>query len=187
MKEADAFARDAGRPWREHRQSWCRLCASKDAKDRYSKKRLGFDLKTVIHERRWTRAATVRPTIRDLEWAAGFLDGEGCPIAYNGTQRFSALQADTEPLNRLLRLFGGSLISQSDRARKKPAWLWQVHGARARGVMMTLYLLFSARRRSQIHKALASPLRSHSASSSSQRHASPPSHTSPGSGASEAG
>ncbi len=187
MKSVDQFAHDAGRPRREHRQSWCRPCASKDAKDRYSKKRLGFDLKTVVHERRWTRTASARSTIRNLEWAAGFLDGEGCPIAYNGTQRFSALQADTEPLERLLRLFGGSLIPQADRARKKPAWLWQVHGARARGVMMTLYLLLSARRRSQIRKALASPLQPHSANSSSQRHASPPSQTSPGSGASEAG
>lgn len=103
--------------------------------------------------------ATKSPTSRDLEWAAGFLEGEGS-FLYNhnrktlsngrkkdtGTQEVSATQVHTsEPLNKLQALFGGTVRGED----------WRVTGPRARGVMMTLYPLVSSRRKEQIRRALS--------------------------------
>jgi hypothetical protein len=98
-----------------------------------------------------TPKATLTPRTVDLYWAAGFLEGEGCFRAADRTEEAYASQVDPEPLYRLQLLFGGRIQLRTNR---RPIYEWQVHGARARGVMMTLYSLLSARRRGQIRQAL---------------------------------
>ena len=101
--------------------------------------------------------ASLSPTVRDLEWAAGFLEGEGSFIRANsckrGCEMISVPQKDSESLFRLQKLFGGNLST------RPTAWgyrmnVWQVYGARARGIMMTLFNLMSAGRQNQIKHAL---------------------------------
>lgn len=100
-----------------------------------------------------TVKALVSPTIRDLEWAAGFLEGEGCFRHNGGSQTVTAPQKDIETLVRLQSLFGGKLGLV--RTRGFLSHTWTVSGSRARGVMMTLYGLLSNRRKAQIRRALA--------------------------------
>ena len=106
-------------------------------------------------ERRSTLHATMRPTQRDLGWAAGFLEGEGSFHPAHGSGAINAVQVQREPLDLLLTLFGGSVrLFKRQRIRDKPTWTWYVSGTRARGVMQTLYPLMSDRRRKQIVKVL---------------------------------
>lgn len=98
--------------------------------------------------RKNTPKATVSPSARDLEWAAGFLEGEGSFIKAAGTQRVSAFQNSLEPLLKLKSFFGGTISPQ------RVGNQWQIAGARARGVMMTLFSLLSERRKVQIRGAL---------------------------------
>lgn len=113
------------------------------------------------YERPQTKKAILKPTVRDLEWAAGFLEGEGCFGRTAGSQRAGANQVNKEPVQRLLDLFGGSLKQYKKRryaihkSQPNPTWDWYVGGSRARGVMMTLYPLMSERRKEQLRAALA--------------------------------
>ncbi len=98
--------------------------------------------------------SSIKPTARDLEWAAGFLEGEGCfrrswP-GKGGTEHVSASQKIREPLEKLQTFFGGSIGPD----RIGGTYRWQVYGPRARGVSMTLYSLLSNRRQKQIRDAL---------------------------------
>ena len=101
--------------------------------------------------------ATRSPTSSDLHWAAGFLEGEGCfslnhkPI---GCPIVSAAQVDSEPLTRLREFLGGSIGSVNGKGNRQGHFVWQISGARARGVMLTLYKLLSHRRQQAILKAL---------------------------------
>lgn len=97
-------------------------------------------------------------TTRDLDWAAGFLEGEG--TFYTGEARknsavVAAGQVHPESLDRLSRLFGGNvLIKSGARYGRKTIWSWSVSGARAVGIMMTLYVMMPEWRRQQIRAAL---------------------------------
>lgn len=117
--------------------------------------------------RRDTVMATAHPSTSDLHWAAGFLEGEGSFCRYpnragrgDGTNRVSASQKKRECLDRLSKLFGGRVICVEQKGRTTkgtpygPVHHWQVNGAIARGVMMTLFCLLSAWRQAQIKKAL---------------------------------
>jgi len=110
-------------------------------------------------ENRNTVPATHQPRIRDLAWAAGFLEGEGSFRLNGNSQRVSAVQVNLEPLFELVQLFGG--IVQENRLKdvrdRQPIGEWRVSGARARGVMFTLYPFLSAKRQRQIKKALLLP------------------------------
>lgn len=106
-------------------------------------------------ERAGTHPATRKPTARDLEWAAGFLEGEGYFSGRENKQRVEAAQLNPEPLAKLLEIFGGRVKKYRS---NYPIWLWIVHGARARGVMMTLYPLLSHVRQTQIRVALHGPI-----------------------------
>jgi hypothetical protein len=119
-------------------------------------KRFGWERAKTLH-------ATRRPTIRDLEWAAGFLEGEGCWLRAGkaGFQSGAKQIATREPLDRLVALFGGAIYAVSHARNRsaggkgKDGWEWRACGARGRGVAMTLYPLLSQRRQSQIRGALA--------------------------------
>lgn len=97
-----------------------------------------------------TLAAKQLPTTADLNWAAGFLEGE----ASFSKGRIHVSQVNPQPLIKLLRLFGGTRTSPRQRAAGKPIGDWRASGSRARGVMMTLYHLMSAVRQAQIRNAL---------------------------------
>ena len=103
-----------------------------------------------------TPRAAERPRIRDLTWVAGFLEGEGCFASGGDSIQVCAVQVQREPLDRLQRWLGGKIYERrSNNPRHNHAWVWQTSGARARGIMMTLYALMSPKRQLQIRKALA--------------------------------
>lgn len=106
-----------------------------------------------------TAKAIRLPTIRDLEWIAGFLEGEGS-FGYNsGSGQVGVSQVNLEPLTRLLNLLGGNIYPVKLN-NKNPNWndayAWHITGSRARGVMMTVYPLMTEKRKHQILLALKS-------------------------------
>lgn len=106
----------------------------------------------VVH--RTTVKATCSPDIIRLAWIAGFLEGEGC---FYGTSKGTshsivAVQKDPESLMFLQQYLGGSVNKIS--TNERDYWRWLVSGSRARGIMMTIYLMMSVRRREQIVGAL---------------------------------
>ncbi len=64
-------------------------------------------------EYRVTHPAIRKPSIRDLEWAAGFLEGEGSFVTTVTTQLVTAVQENPDPLIRLLEIFGGKVKEES--------------------------------------------------------------------------
>lgn len=108
-----------------------------------SKSRLGTRLRAPV--------ALQRPTLRDLSWAAGFLEGEGSFFKSNKSEYVQADQVQQEPLLRLKILFGGTI---RDPVSYSPAFRWSISGPRARGVMLTLFTMLSPRRKEQIKRAL---------------------------------
>ena len=108
----------------------------------------------------------------DLGWASGFLEGEG-HFTFNrrrgvsdvtGTALVTAGQVQREPVERLARLFGGSIrvcdrktyyLPHSGETRiGKPMNEWRLHGSVAIGIMMTLFPLMSPVRKAQIAKTI---------------------------------
>lgn len=114
----------------------------------------GMERKTTLH-------ATMHPTMKDLHWAAGFIEGEGSFDRGTGSARISVHQVNREPTDKLLAMFGGAAKLYKKRrgaihkSQPSPVWQWYVSGSRARGIMMTLYSLMSAKRKAQIRHALA--------------------------------
>jgi hypothetical protein len=97
-------------------------------------------------ERLTTNKATKSPVTGDLHWASGFLEGEA---SFSPSKIFVS-QVNPDPLTRLLEIFGGTVR----RLANQPIWRWTVSGSRARGIMMTLYVLMSNTRKDQIKEAL---------------------------------
>lgn len=89
--------------------------------------------------------------LKDLYWAAGFLDGEGS-FVYKKTRNsgvcVSAPQKGRELLDKLVDLFGGNIYERPN------VFQWQLGGERAVGLMMTLYSLMSTKRKAQIAYSL---------------------------------
>ena len=112
--------------------------------------------------------AVEHPTLKGIYWAAGFFDGEGSSAlavdkrsrGSNGSTIASVSQKDPELLHKMRRLFGGSVGPRKVRSviRGKhytgTSYAWQISGPRARGFLMTIYSLLSARRREQIRRTL---------------------------------
>jgi hypothetical protein len=99
--------------------------------------------------------ATTHPRVRDITWAAGFLEGEGSFKNTVTTSQVRAAQVQREPLERLQALFGGSISLRHDkRPTNSPIYVWSVSGTRARGVLLTLFTLMSPKRKEQIRKGL---------------------------------
>lgn len=94
-------------------------------------------------------------TLRELYWAAGFLEGEGTfdGVHKGRNPRVSAWQVQKEPLERLQRTFGGTIRYIQRRnapVTHQPAYAWHLTGVGARGLMMTLYSLMSPKRQVKI-------------------------------------
>lgn len=96
--------------------------------------------------------------MRELFWAAGFIEGEGSfPLTRDlarkhQSSRVMATQNEREPLERLVALFGGGICHVS--WKLGTGWQWHTYGSRARGIAMTLFPLMSIRRKGQIRKML---------------------------------
>jgi len=98
--------------------------------------------------------------LKELYWAAGFLEGEGSfhHRNENGKKNYpsqictSAAQVQLEPLERLKRIFGGRIYGPYLGRTKagEPYFLWSVGGSLAIQIMMTLYSLMSLKRKTQI-------------------------------------
>lgn len=94
-------------------------------------------------------------TTRDLEWAAGFMEGEGCfDMAATGQIRARATQVQRWPLDRLQALFGGAIPARPAWSHGQANFEWMLCGGQAAGLAMTLYSLLSPRRKEQVVKAL---------------------------------
>jgi len=105
--------------------------------------------------------AISRPRVRDIAWAAGFYEGEGSCCYANHSTRISVGQVNREPLDRMAALFGGHVFrlnavrsGYDKRYISRGAWRWLACGARARGILLTLYGMLSDKRREQIRKTL---------------------------------
>ena len=96
----------------------------------------------------------------ELYWAAGFLEGEGSFLwSSGGTPCVSAVQKQSECLDRLRALFGGRVGQWGKPYMTKlglssPCFRWQLNSQVAVGLMMTLYGLLSLKRKLQIATAL---------------------------------
>lgn len=101
--------------------------------------------------------ALISPSVAELYWAAGFLEGEGAFFCSNAKQVcITAAQVQREPLDKLLRWFGGCISEKPPRGLgKQLVYRWAVYGKRAASVAMTLFDLMSTRRRAQIARAMA--------------------------------
>lgn len=88
------------------------------------------------------------PNIKDIYWATGIYEGEGTCSKGNRSVQLFICQKDIWILNKLKTLFGGN-IGKSNHCHQ-----WHIHGARARGFLMTIYCLLSPRRQEQVRKAL---------------------------------
>mgnify|MGYP001579347377 CR=1 FL=1 len=115
----------------------------------------------TLYAKRQCQQARVSPTTAALAWAAGFIEGEGTftPLRVKERlyQRLTAYQNNLEPLEKLQALFGGSIwgfTTKRTQAREL-GHTWHVNGARARGVMLTLWTFLSAKRRGQLRSALS--------------------------------
>lgn len=92
-------------------------------------------------------------TVKDIAWAAGFLEGEGS-FSIHGLHRKSiagiateATQKQKEPLDKLQKLFGGTIF----KIQHGKFWRWNKGGAE---LMMTIYPIMSQERQEKIKKCL---------------------------------
>lgn len=115
------------------------------------------------------QAATERPSIHDIVWAAGIWEGEGSVTGnffMRGDGRrirlIQATVAQKDPwiLERFRTLFGGRIRAENQKgtgiihgravARKGVIFHWCATGPRARGFFMTIWKFLSPRRHEQI-------------------------------------
>jgi hypothetical protein len=131
----------------------CRLCMRLYQRALYARKRAVTVVPSHRYRPHW-KPATEHPTMQDLAWVAGFLEGEGS-FGQRDT-KVCATQKDPECLYRLQRWFGGSI---RHRVRPSPigpgdVYDWTCYGRVAMGLMLTVYTWMSSRRRAQIRAAV---------------------------------
>lgn len=98
-------------------------------------------------------------TTKDIAWAAGFLEGEGCFGNCTGkSSRISANQVNKGPLEKLGKIFNLGTIRHvpSQKNGWKDQWSWYVYGGDAIQIMMTIYDLMSKERQYSIKQAIES-------------------------------
>ena len=104
--------------------------------------------------------AVKSPSVVDIAWAAGFLEGEGhfrrsfSSMDRYGSERVDAAQVNPEPLRRLQEFFGGSIeLKERRKDVHNDIFVWHVYGHRARTVMRAIEPFMSHRRREQVRRA----------------------------------
>lgn len=95
-------------------------------------------------------------SVKELYWAAGYIEGEGCFNIYKTVPSIQVAQVQKQPQERLVSLFGGKLRLEPSRKPKwNPAWKWKISNHKAVSIMMTLYPLLSPKRQAKIREILA--------------------------------
>ena len=92
-------------------------------------------------------------SVKDIAWAAGFLEGEGSfSLQKSLCPKVQASQKGSQPLERLRTMFGGKvyLRNQKYKGMPRPIYSWEIHGPTAAGIMMSIYGLMSCKRKDQI-------------------------------------
>lgn len=122
-------------------------------------------LDQLPRERMGTAPAKIALTENEMAWIAGFLEGEGSfgtstPTKTGGlTQRITCRQINKEPLQRLARSLGGTLVFDMVNLKNvlsnKPISEWRCSETRARIVMQMLLSQMSKIRQDQIVLALS--------------------------------
>lgn len=146
-KDASEFYKPKSDGW--HKQM-CKVCARAYAKERSAAVRAGTWRRTT---RRNVKEPEVSPTLLEIAWAAGFIEGEGSIHCAEPSGRVYATQKDPESLYRLQRLFGGSVVKRTRSATvfgDGVIYDWTLFGPRAFGLMQTIYPFMSQRRRARI-------------------------------------
>lgn len=101
--------------------------------------------------------------IANLNWIAGFLEGEGSFTIVKNTEltgsiSVQASQVQREPLERLQRFFGCGNIIMYKHKNALPMhndyYKWGVYGKNAENIMRLVYALMSPKRQEQITKCL---------------------------------
>lgn len=91
--------------------------------------------------------------LKDIYWAAGFMEGEGSfRFTKSKSGQVSAPQKQSECLERLQSMFGGSIYGPETTGRD--IYQWQLNGDKAVGIMMMLFPLMSQKRKAQIKKSV---------------------------------
>ena len=97
--------------------------------------------------------ATKSPSNMELAWAAGLFEGEGSCQRKGQSCSMHVGQKDHWVCDRFKEYFGGHIGVGS--MNGEPFYEWSASGARARGILMTLYSFLSPRRQSQALAAFA--------------------------------
>ena len=93
----------------------------------------------------------------DLYWVAGFIEGEGTFSGYKRNFHISAAQVQREPLDRMVRIVGGTIIGptkKNDNPRHQPIHIWRICGKSAIEWMLALRPIMSPKRQEQLDRAL---------------------------------
>jgi hypothetical protein len=97
-------------------------------------------------------------TVGDLQWTAGFIEGEGCFSYASRNPQVTANQVNPWPLFRLHAIFGGRPPRLQPRKQYhpnwQPIWVWAATGVHAVGVIFSIYPFLSPHRREQAGKVL---------------------------------
>src|ERR1700688_356523 len=85
--------------------------------------------------------------VKDIYWAAGFIDGEGSSqFTKTKSVVLSVPQKSRELLDRLISLFGGAVYAPH---KSSVVHTWQVGGEKAVGIIMTIYSIMSNKRQNE--------------------------------------
>lgn len=95
-------------------------------------------------------------TLNDVYWTAGFITTEGSCVLNGRSPRMIASQVEPYPLDKLVRLWGGTLRWHQPRGvSKHPYQQWALGGPVAVGLMQMVYDLVSPSKQQQIRHVLA--------------------------------
>lgn len=97
--------------------------------------------------------AKLHPTIKDICWAAGIYEGEGCCYFKSGTQYVQIGNMDSWIIHKIQDLFGGGTITKR-KIKNGIFYDWRICGSIARGFLMTIFSLLSPRRKKKIIEIL---------------------------------
>jgi len=90
-------------------------------------------------------------SVRELYWAAGFIEGEGTFYFDRRVCSIRVPQTIKEPLDRLHRLFGGEIyFRKRNQPNHSDQYVFRLNGRLAAAVSMMLLPLMSSKRRLQI-------------------------------------
>lgn len=89
-------------------------------------------------------------SVKDIAWAAGFIEGEGCFSWHKTTPQVQVAQKGLEPLEKVRSIFGGEITHRKDSG---VSYL-QMTSIEAISCMMTIYPLMSPRRQAKIREIL---------------------------------